>query len=412
MYLNLQSLGPEYKRFNNPRLISAPPDLFPVYAYLYHMSTNKIRRFTKGTFILANLFTAILFLLGCFSVYFNPKHFWFIGFFTLASFYLLLVLVFFIFFWLFVKPRYLFISIIAIAVAIQPLKHLLQLRLTPNFTAAKHPANMRIMSWNVEHFDIREHKTHPERKQEMIDIINQHQPDVACFQEMVASDSVPGAINYIPDFQQKLGMPNYHYSYNKKLDFDNSHHFGLIIFSKYPIIARHTLSYAPNDYNSIFQYADIVKGADTFRIFNVHLQSLKFDDNNMRYLEQPSLKDEINIKESKSLISKLKTGFIKRQVQSEHIRRAIEASPYPVIVCGDFNDVPNSYAYSTIGKGLKNAFAEKGTGIGRTFYSISPTLRIDNIFADKRFSIEQFVRVKKKLSDHFPLVADLFYGKN
>jgi len=316
----------------------------------------------------------------------------------------------FIFFWLFAKARYILISIIAIALAWSPLQELVELRLTPNFTAVKHPSNLRIMSWNVEHFDILEHKTHPERKQQMIDIINQHQPDIACFQEMVASDRNPSAINYLPDFTSKLKMMGYHYSYNSKLDFDGDHHFGIISFSKYPIASRHTLSYPPNDYNSIFQYLDIVKGPDTFRVFNLHLQSLKFTEVNREYIDNPTL-DGKAIKESKSLISKFRSGFLKRQTQSDRIKKAINESPYPVIVCGDFNDVPNSYAYTTIGKGLKNCFSEKGTGIGRTFYGISPTLRIDNIFCDPGFSVEQFVRVKKKLSDHFPIVADLHYNK-
>ena len=60
---------------------------------------------------------------------------------------------------------------------------------------------------------------------------------------------------------------------------------------------------------------------------------------------------------------------------------------------------------------MKNAFDEKGTGIGRTFYGISPTLRIDNIFTDERFRIDQYVRIKKKLSDHFPIIADLYLNK-
>jgi endonuclease/exonuclease/phosphatase family metal-dependent hydrolase len=98
---------------------------------------------------------------------------------------------------------------------------------------------------------------------------------------------------------------------------------------------------------------------------------------------------------------------MKRKIQSDRIREAIDQSPYPVIVCGDFNDVPNSYAYGTIGKGLKNAFVERGAGIGRTFYGISPTLRIDNIFADARCNIVQYVRIRKELSDHFPIIADL-----
>jgi endonuclease/exonuclease/phosphatase family metal-dependent hydrolase len=82
-------------------------------------------------------------------------------------------------------------------------------------------------------------------------------------------------------------------------------------------------------------------------------------------------------------------------------------SPYPVIVCGDFNDLPNSYAYNIIGKGMKNAFVEKGSGIGRTFSGISPTLRIDNIFVGNKFKVIQFLCIGKKLSDHFPIITDV-----
>ena len=378
------------------------------------MSTNSFRRFTKRLIIGANVFVALLFLTGCYNSWLNPSYFWFAGLLNLASFYFLLILIAFIFFWLFVKPGLIFISLITLALAWTPLQHLVQLRLTPNFTREKHPANLRIMSWNVEHFDILEHKTHPERKLQMISMINEFQPDVACFQEMVGSDRVPTAINYVPDFSTKLGMPYYHYSYNPKLDFDGNHHFGIITFSKYPIINKHTISYAPKDYNSIFQYVDVVKGPDTFRVFNLHLQSLKFSNENLYYIEKPTLSAEAGIENSKNILSKLKRGFLKRKTQSLRIKSAIDKSPYPVIVCGDFNDVPNSYAYNTIGKGLKNSYPEKGTGIGRTYSGISPTLRIDNIFVDRRCNVEQFVRIKKKISDqsvHYPIMTDVFFQK-
>ncbi len=98
-------------------------------------------------------------------------------------------------------------------------------------------------------------------------------------------------------------------------------------------------------------------------------------------------------------------------MQADRIREEIDKSPYPVIVTGDFNDVPNSYAYHTIGNGLNNAFAEKGMGLGRTFSGISPVLRIDNIFADEKLEVLQYQVIKKKLSDHFPIVADLQMSK-
>jgi endonuclease/exonuclease/phosphatase family metal-dependent hydrolase len=128
---------------------------------------------------------------------------------------------------------------------------------------------------------------------------------------------------------------------------------------------------------------------------------------NLDYIENPSIKTDTDIKRSKNLITKFKTAFLKRISQADRVRVEINKSPYQVIVCGDFNDVPNSYPYEKIGNGLQDAFVLKGLGIGRTFSGISPTLRIDNIFVDKRFSVRQFTRIPKKLSDHFPIITDI-----
>ncbi|HNJ30238.1 MAG TPA: endonuclease/exonuclease/phosphatase family protein, partial [Ferruginibacter sp.] len=163
----------------------------------------------------------------------------------------------------------------------------------------------------------------------------------------------------------------------------------------------------PHNYNSIFQYIDILKGADTIRVFNIHLQSLRFSRTNLKYIDDPTIEEEKTIKESRSILGKFKRGFLKRQEQADRIRAELDQSPYPVILTGDFNDLPNSYAYHTIGGNMQNAFVEKGAGLGRTFSSISPVLRIDNIFADRQFTILQYERVGKRLSDHFPLISDL-----
>ena len=158
-------------------------------------------------------------------------------------------------------------------------------RFNASFDKQKPAGALRIMSWNVEHFDILEHKTHPETKQKMVELIKDCRPDIACFQEMVGSDNVSKAINFIPDFVRQEGFEDYHYSYNPKLDFDGDHHFGIIIFSKYPIINKQTVGSYPYDYNSIFQYADVVKDTDTFRVFNIHLQSLKFSSTILQYID-------------------------------------------------------------------------------------------------------------------------------
>ncbi len=376
------------------------------------MPQSFFRRITKRFFIVVNVIAAILFLLGSYGYLLNPAYFWPVGFLTLTTFYFLLLLLAFIFFWLFIKPRRALISVIVLLLAYKPISNIFPFRLSHTFTKEKQADALRVMTWNVAQFNVMDDKLHPDIKSRMIDIINQNEPDIACFQEMVAEDSTVKDHGHVDEFLEKLNFKNYFYAYNSKEDFWGYAHFGIIIFSKYPIINKQTVSFYPNDYNSIFQYADIVKGADTIRLFNIHLQSLRFSKANLKYIDKPSVEDEkAALKESKSIIGKFKNGFLKRQVQADRIRAEIDKSPYPVIVTGDFNDVPNSYAYYTIGNGMKNAFVEKGSGLGRTFSGISPVLRIDNIFTDKRMDVLQFQLIKKKLSDHFPIIADLQIGK-
>ena len=299
----------------------------------------------------------------------------------------------------------------AILLAYKPIKNIIPFRLSQTFTVQKAKNNIRLMSWNVAQFNIMEDGLHPSVKKQMLGLINEYQPDIACFQEMVAEDSTIKQHGHIDEFLEKTRFPYYFYSYNSKEDFWGYAHFGIIIFSKYPIINKKTISWYPNDYNSIFQYVDIVKGTDTVRVFNIHLQSLRFSRSNLKYIDEPTVEDKTAIKESKNILKKFKIGFLKRQEQSDRIRDEIKKSPYPVIVSGDFNDVPNSYSYHTIGKGLNNAFVEKGGGLGRTFSGISPVLRIDNIFVDESMKVQQFLTIKKKLSDHFPILADVEVGK-
>jgi endonuclease/exonuclease/phosphatase family metal-dependent hydrolase len=58
---------------------------------------------------------------------------------------------------------------------------------------------------------------------------------------------------------------------------------------------------------------------------------------------------------------------------------------------------------------LQDTFLKKGSFLGRTFRFISPTLRIDYILADKKFTVEQFQRIRVPYSEHYPVEADLTY---
>lgn len=365
-----------------------------------------LRRFTKKILIVLNFAVALLFFAGAFASSFSVEKFWFLSLFTLLLPYLGAILIFFFIFWLFVRAGWAFISFITILFCLSQVEQIIPFNLPSNFSVEKNPQDIRIMSWNVELFNILNYRKHPERRQEMFDLINEYDPDIACFQEVVAGEDQE-AINYLPDIINALEFKDYFFSYQVRDDFDQHHHFGILILSKFPILHRQTMVNNPNDYNSVFQYADIQIEQDTFRIYNVHLQSLKFSEQNREYLETIMRTKAKNIKESKSIISKIRTGLIRRSAQAKFVKDDMNHSPYPVIFCGDFNDVPVSFAYATLGQGLQNAFVVKGSGIGRTYSGIAPTLRIDNIFLDTVFRVNHFIRLDRELSDHYPIIADV-----
>ena len=90
------------------------------------------------------------------------------------------------------------------------------------------------------------------------------------------------------------------------------------------------------------------------------------------------------------------------------ISNYIKDSPYPVVVMGDFNDTPQSYAYRKIKKGLHDAFKISGRGFGNTYAGELPSFRIDYIMYSNPLISYQFKRIKTEYSDHFPITTWLY----
>ena len=100
-----------------------------------------------------------------------------------------------------------------------------------------------------------------------------------------------------------------------------------------------------------------------------------------------------------------KTNAQVRAEQVQEIRNHMEQCPHPIIVSGDFNDVPQSFAYQTIAQGLKDHFQESGRGIGTTFGGSIPFLRIDYILSSPTIASSKTYIVRDDYSDHFPVIS-------
>jgi endonuclease/exonuclease/phosphatase family metal-dependent hydrolase len=242
----------------------------------------------------------------------------------------------------------------------------------------------------------------------MLDFIGGQQADVLCLQEFYEPLTRHGLESNITYIQTQLHYPYYFFSrdYIKP----GLYEAGVAIFSRYPIIdtllQEFSRPYGFHTTESLIA-ADILAGNDTIRVFTTHLQSVLFGSKEFHDIEIIKNVNDSIVGASRSIARKLRDAFRHRGDQAEEVRATLDKSPYPGIICGDFNDVPNSYTYATIRGNWQDSWLQKGFGIGRTYVNISPTLRIDYILADPRFNVLQCRKVPLPWSDHNPVEADL-----
>ncbi len=367
---------------------------------------SKFRLFTKRVFIYINIAVVIFFLLSCMVPYLNPRSWWFISFLGLAFPFLLIVVLFFLIGWLILlKHRLAFISGIALLMGLKSIFVFLAVNNPGSFTYKKEPGTIRVVSWNVARFIELKRNTNKgsQTRLKMLDLIKQQDADILCLQEFHTSTN-PEYYNNIEPFIKELGYPYFYFSFDQDGD---QHYYSSIIFSRYPIIDSGFIRYPRPTIPDVLIYADIKLNSDTVRIYTTHLQSLQFKKDDYDRIGRIKNADDSLFSNSRNILSKIKRGISNRSIQADLIDKVLDNSPNPVLFCADLNDVPNSYTYATVRGNMQDAFLKKGLGIGRTFSSLSPTLRIDYIFADNRFKVKQFNRIVKNYSDHYMLVADI-----
>lgn len=365
---------------------------------------SKFRLFTKRFFVFINFIVVFFFLLACLAPYLNPHTWWFISFLGLAFPFLLLIVLFFFVWWLFIKRKYAIISLIALLAGFKSIQVFFAFHTSSKFNAHKEPRSIRIATWNVARFIEmkRNNNAGSQTRLKMMELIKQQDADILCLQEFHTSTDSAFYNNIVP--VQQLGYPYYYFSFDGDGD---KHYNSSVIFSRYPIIDSGIIRYPRPTLPEVLLQADIRINEDTIRVYTTHLQSLRFGKEDYRKIDEIKGVDDSLLSNSRTIFSKLKRGITSRSIQADIIGQVLGDSPHPVLFCADLNDVPNSYTYFTVKGGMQDAFLKKGFGIGRTFSALSPTLRIDYIFADHHFKIRQFKRIIKRYSDHYMLVSDV-----
>ena len=340
------------------------------------------------------------------SVYINPESFPLIAFAGLGYPLILLINLIFVLVWILVRIKYSMLSLLFILLGWNHIGKLVQINHKDEMDKSKKP--VKVLSYNIQNFVAQnvantKYITNFDNQARITKLIEAQKADIICLQEMLYDRG--NVESFVADFGRKNKTPNYYYrnyySKNKnKLD-------ALAIFTRYKVIKK---GYLEHEGKTIGIYNDLIIGNDTIRLYNLHLASIHFKKEEYDFISDlPNQQDqEVIKKHSLQVISKLKTAFVKRGRQAKIVKDHLNNSPYPVIICGDFNDTPTSYAYRKISSRLTDAFVESGEGFGVTYAGDNfPSFRIDYIFHDNVFDSRMFTRHKNPLSDHYPITCYL-----
>lgn len=243
--------------------------------------------------------------------------------------------------------------------------------------------NFKVMNYNVRLFNLYDWISEKGIETKIGDFLKTQAPDILSLQEYHPHENVD--LSFFKYKYEKLS--------GKKVK------YGQAIFSQFPIINSGSVEFPNTSNNAI--YADIVKGTDTVRVYNIHLESLHIDTN------VESLKKE----DSERLFNRVSNTFKMQQFQTELFLMHKKQCKYNIIICGDFNNTAFSYVYRTIRGDLNDAFKVAGNGFGRTYNFKFFPVRIDYIFTDDAFNVTGFKTYNEHYSDHYPIMATLGLDK-
>ncbi|MEI9917751.1 MAG: endonuclease/exonuclease/phosphatase family protein [Bacteroidota bacterium] len=215
--------------------------------------------------------------------------------------------------------------------------------------------------------------TRADYRNDFVKWVNERQFDVLCLQEVIElKDDTFRIAGYKKVFS---GKPT-----------SRTEHFGIALFTRLPMINSGTVEFGAPSFNRLV-WADVLFDNDTIRIATVHLKSYNFQHNSVR-----------------GNIRRLKDGIIYRTWHAKMTKEFIEKSPYPVVLCGDFNEPTHSYSYRVISKGLNSAFNVSGDIFDYTFFLKGMPIRIDHILTSPELRTKDFeITHGLKWSDHSPV---------
>lgn len=343
------------------------------------------------TLLLLNLIAVFALAFATISVFLSPEKLWFAALFGMAYPYILVINLIFMVLWIFIKPLFMLFSLVVILSGYNQIGNYLQF--SGQQTKEK---GIKIISYNVKYFMGTNQFPTKENADHILDYLRQNNADIICLQEVRLNK------------RQIFDVTNSKLPQISHMQLAHtSHEGGQLTLTRFPILNMGEIRFS-NSGNMII-FTDILMNSDTVRVYNCHLQSYRLRPKEINSIDSINFE---NNEENKTIIKELSVKFkdaiIKRAEQAATLREHLNQCPYPVIVCGDFNDTPVSFTYRTVRGDLKDSFTESGKGTANTYNGKLPSFRIDYILYSPKFTSYNFEVSTLNHSDHYPISCDLF----
>lgn len=325
---------------------------------------------------LTNILVALVLFLAFVLPFLPPKTFSALSVLNLGVPFLILCNVLFFLYWLFRVKKQLILSLTVLVIGQIVFGSLY--KFSPS-KRVENPNNFKVMNYNVRLFNLFDWIPEKDIDTQIVEFVKKEAPAILCIQD------------YHPRKNNDLAFFKYKYEHLS----GNKIKHGQAIFSQFPIINSGSVEFPNTSNNAIF--ADIVKGKDTIRIYNVHLESLRIN----------TQIDSLTREKSERLFNRVSSTFMMQQSQTELLLKHKSESGYKTIICSDLNNTSFSYVYRKIKGNLNDTFKSAGNGFGRTYDFKFFPVRIDYIFADPAFTVNGFKAYNQHLSDHYPITATL-----
>ena len=330
----------------------------------------------------------------------SPVTFWPFAFFGLLFPVLIVIQIAFLILFIVLRSKAVIMPLVLIVVGWTSITQTFQMSFK-SVSASQNKSQVKVMTYNVRLFDIAHYwSTLKDQSEGVFSYVNDLKPDILCFQEFAVQDPGNFSIDFIKSRLPSLPFTAAEYNFTNQ----NRKH-GLAIFSRFPIIMSGHEHFA--DTKNMMLFCDILIRQDTVRVYNNHLESIHFDRDEFQWIDTTTNKTRIPRDKITEIIDRMKGAYIKRGTQADQVKKNIDHSPYPVIVCGDFNDTPVSYTTHQIGKNLYDSFRSGGRWLGITFPNVKAPLRIDYILHSKQMTSSDYRIGKVKFSDHRPVSCSI-----